>query len=378
MPRRRHPDEIFEPDDGWGDNDARVVQLGARSAPADRLAPRSLIEIMNLPPREYLIRGLLGAEEFSVWYGEPGCYKSFLMLYAALAVASGFDWFGRDVQRGIVVYVCAEGAAGIAKRLRAAIQRLDLDPETTKIFIITAAPDLCSGRADALTIAAHAERLAEEHGLPVRLVIIDTLSRAMPGANENAPEDMTAFIANIDTIRERTGAHVAVVHHSGKDTARGGRGHSALKGAADAEILVEKLGTISRATVMKSKDDEDGWSVTFNMELAELPGDPPASTLVLVPSDTPAPTSRPKLSPRERDALNKLHDLIADHGQTVASANIPPAARCVTLEAWRDALRKADLIDDGATGRQQWRRLKDSLRSAGLIAAWDDFIWTIQ
>jgi hypothetical protein len=38
----------------------------------------------------------------------------------------------------------------------------------------------------------------------------------------NLGQDMTAAVAAIDAVRAATGAHVAVVHHCGKDEARGG------------------------------------------------------------------------------------------------------------------------------------------------------------
>ena len=72
------------------------------------------------------------------------------------------------------------------------------------------------------------------------LVVIDTLARALAGGNENAPEDMGALIGNAKRIQEATGAAVLFVHHSGKDTSRGSRGHSSLKGAADLEIEVTR------------------------------------------------------------------------------------------------------------------------------------------
>ena len=53
------------------------------------------------------------------------------------------------------------------------------------------------------------------------IIEIDTLSRIMAGGDENNAADMTALIRNIDTLRAATGAHVVLVHHTGKDTARG-------------------------------------------------------------------------------------------------------------------------------------------------------------
>ena len=47
--------------------------------------------------------------------------------------------------------------------------------------------------------------------------------------NENSPEDMGKYVASCGRIREAGGTHVMVVHHCGKDLAKGARGHSSLR-----------------------------------------------------------------------------------------------------------------------------------------------------
>ena len=59
--------------------------------------------------------------------------------------------------------------------------------------------------------------------------------------DENNPRDMAAFIRCVGFVQERTGAHVLVVHHTGKDEGRGPRCHSSLRGAADAAIEITRL-----------------------------------------------------------------------------------------------------------------------------------------
>ena len=71
---------------------------------------------------------------------------------------------------------------------------------------------------------------------PLAIVVIDTLNRVMPGGDENSSEDMGAVIAAAKLIEREFDCVVLFVHHSGKDEAKGSRGHSSLKGATDAEI----------------------------------------------------------------------------------------------------------------------------------------------
>ena len=71
------------------------------------------------------------------------------------------------------------------------------------------------------------------------------MSRALAGGNENAPDDMGAFVTNIDKIRHALNTHLCIVHHSGKDRARGARGHSLLRAGTDAELEVVKTTALS-------------------------------------------------------------------------------------------------------------------------------------
>ena len=76
----------------------------------------------------------------------------------------------------------------------------------------------------------------------------------MGDGDENSGQDMGAFIRNVDTIRTATGAHICIVHHTGKDTARGARGHSSLRAATDTEIELTVSESISTAQVTKQRD----------------------------------------------------------------------------------------------------------------------------
>ena len=92
----------------------------------------------------------------------------------------------------------------------------------------------------------------------------------MAGGDENGPTDMTAFIANLDSLRDATGSHIMIVHHSGKDTAKGARGHSSLRAATDTEIELEVDGSIRTATATKQRDLEPQQPIVFQLKVHEL------------------------------------------------------------------------------------------------------------
>ena len=58
------------------------------------------------------------------------------------------------------------------------------------------------------------------------MIVVDTLSsRAMAGADENGSQDASlSSLRTVTILRKVSGAHLMVVHHSGKDKSRGAEG----------------------------------------------------------------------------------------------------------------------------------------------------------
>ena len=108
--------------------------------------------------------------------------------------------------------------------------------------------------------------------MPVRFLIIDTLARAMAGGEENSWKDMGEAVKTIDAVRESTGAHVCIIHHCGKDTAKGARGDSSLRAAIDTEIeVIHPEGDRYRtARVVKQRDLATIAPLVFSLEAVEV------------------------------------------------------------------------------------------------------------
>lgn len=223
--------------------------------PADRFAG-------GLPPT-WIVKGLLPKAELVVLFGESGSGKSFMALDLAGAIAQGLAWRGRKVKQGRVVYIAAEGAGGFRNRLNAYAKAHDLDLATLDLGVIKAAPNLMV-KDDAMDVCK-----AIIAGGPVSVVIIDTFAQVMPGANENAGEDVGKALQHCKGIHKATGAVVVLVHHAGKDSSKGARGWSGLRAAADAELEVVKSATGRLLRSTKQKDGEDG--LEWGFELGVVP-----------------------------------------------------------------------------------------------------------
>lgn len=261
--------------------------FAGQAAPTTRL---QLVPWDDLPEVAvtWLIKDFLPAGALAALYGKPGSYKSFMALYLAAAVATGTRAFDRETTQGDVIYIAGEGGAGLKKRRDAFTKHYGL-PAGTRVHFLRAQLDLRSKLDDAAALVDAVRAV----GSRPALLIVDTLARAFAGGNENASEDMGAFISVVGHLQDALGGPtVLLVHHSGKDEARGMRGHSSLYGAVDTELEVVKLSADDAAhrtgkmTVTKQKDGEDDFSLTYRLELVQLGHvDPTISSLVVVPEE---------------------------------------------------------------------------------------------
>ena len=217
------------------------------------------------------VEGLLTEGGASVVYGPSNCGKTFLVLSLAASVATGAPFRGNmAVDQGAVIYVALEGTRGARNRIEA-LKREGILPPDAPLFLCFAPVSLLA-RGHAAKLAASVKLAAEQSGLPCRLVILDTLARAMAGGDENSGKDMGNVVKAIDAVRAATGAHVCVVHHCGKDMAKGARGWSGLRAAVDTEIEISRPEgeTISTMWATKQRDLSPGEAMPFSLKQVTL------------------------------------------------------------------------------------------------------------
>jgi hypothetical protein len=224
--------------------------------------------------------------------------------------------------------------------------------------------------------------IAAEVGFPVALVIFDTLSRSIPGGDENRSEDMTRVIAAADAIRDELAATTLIVHHSGKDSTRGARGHSSLFAAADTVIaVVERVATIERV-----RDGTAGELFAFDLEVVDLGTDADGdrvTTCVVRPIDSPPTRPRAlQLSGVAKVALQALQEAASNHGKAMPeSSTIPRGVRAVEIARWRAQFKLRYGSDndgderDHDTVKKAFRRAREQLAQAGAVAVSDPFAW---
>ena len=336
---------------------------------------------VNLDAADF-VEGVISEGAMSVVYGESNCGKTFFMSDLALHVAAGMPWNGRAVEQGGVIYCALEGAHGISNRVAAFRQHHGLEDATLPFAIIPVSINLLDPTADTSKLIEAVQAAAKKMAMPVKLVVLDTLSRALAGGNENAPDDMGALVNSIDKIRQATGAHVCGIHHSGKDAAKGARGHSLLRAATDTEIEISRADpqSPSVAVVKKQREMEIEGTWAFSLQTVELGlnrRNKPVTSCVVVPMAAPAKTNQgPKLNDWERLALTAIQEVIGERGEMGYGSL--PRVKVVTVDSWRDRWFGRASIDDPVTKRVTWSRTKKRLINLRVVGFMEEKVWLIQ
>lgn len=339
------------------------------------------------------VEDLLGEAQFSVVYGESNCGKTFFALDLALHISLGRPWFNRAVEVGGVIYVAMEGGHGIRNRIASFRQHHGIEDATPPFAIVPSALNLLDPSTDTPKLIQAIQAAAQQIQAPVRLVVLDTLSRALAGGNENAPDDMGALVRNADAIRAATGAHLMFIHHTGKDTARGARGHSLLRAATDTEIEVTRdpETKTSIATVTKQRDLDTTGTFAFHLtpiELGKNHRQKPITSCVVTEATAPAeePGNRKrKLDPTSTLALRELHELFAREGSTEKisyelGANPILAAKRDTVRSWwvkRGVIQVEDVTRLSSAERMRVSRVIEKLKQNNKIGVHGEWLWPL-
>lgn len=305
--------------------DEAIARLDAHIA--DKPQPRDLLKLgftmaeakvhLDIP---YLVKGLFDRGQIVVIWGAPGSGKTFTTLSLSAHVAAGEPWCGRRTKPGRVLYVCAESTSKHLQNRASALKAKYPELQTAEVFFVPLAMDLLHGKQDIEDVIAAARALDE-----CVMIVVDTLAVTFGGGNENSPEDMGQYVSNIKRIRDETGAAVLVVHHCGKDEAKGMRGHTSLLGATDGELVVEidknapkgQSDRILKAGKLREGDSNSD-ICSFSLEVYQLGFDPEqdvVATCVMVPAAGLKVIRRPSA----KTELQLLSALEADHasGTTV-------------------------------------------------------------
>lgn len=221
----------------------------------------------EIKPIDWAVKGLIPTSGITVLYGASGSGKTFLAAHLALCIASGADFLKHKVKnRGTVIYLAAESPTSLERRL-AVMSKLDKTGyggykfSGQEVAIFKGNIDLFNKPDSVMeAIKVFFDPLLD----PIGICIIDTLSAAYAGLDENSG-DMALVVKQAENISRELLCPVVIVHHTGKDTTRGLRGHSSLRGNIEQALYVDYSNGQRSIKVDKIKDEKLGDEVSFDL-----------------------------------------------------------------------------------------------------------------
>lgn len=323
--------------------EAREARETAESAAPSAAPPAvarykmmSLDDVIAQPPPTWIIDGLLATKAVTILQGQWGIGKSFITLDWALSVATGSPWIEHGATTGPVIYIAAEGAGGMGKRVQAwAAKTGRALPGADRFIMIPEPVNLMDDTTPSAFVAALAVCGIENPAL----IVFDTLSRCTLGGEENSNSEMALAIARATQIAQETGAGILLVHHPGKSGDI--RGASAIPGNVETVIRVASEEGVLKVECEKMKDAAPFDPFYLMLQYVES-----ADSMVVVPASgaAMAGTREGVLTPNMRKVMDALCS--------------PSIAGCARHGELKEA--------SGITHPETFRRATDAVLNRGL------------
>jgi len=305
----------------------------------------SIADLYAMPPAQWLIDGVIAQKELTVLYAPPGEGKTFLALDFALHVAAGRDWNDHTVKGGRVLYIAGEGVSGLPARVKAWHAHNSCDP-VESFFILPQTVEMVDDEA-MFRLTNTIREMGE-----FDLIVIDTVARALAGAEENSATEMGKFIAACGRLQTDHNASVLGIHHSGKDVAKGMRGSSSLLGAVNTSMSCKRVDDNQiKLTFEKQKDIEIAEPINLDMVQVNV-GDGAigeASVALELASIIAEEKHKFQLTTNERLTMKALRNAVERCGKAPKSNRVQGMRLVVSLDEWREEGR--NLMD---TGKRSW------------------------
>jgi hypothetical protein len=256
--------------DRWFEEPTPTEPANDQPRPTGLYSILGVEDLLSRPPQRFILARHVPENSLGFVYGDPGTGKSFILLDWALHMAFAMpDWNGDALTApGAVAYIAGEGVSGMGQRIRswmAAHGKAREDIPANRFGLLHESINFMQP-TDVVKLA---DTLRAAMAGPLGLIVVDTVSRALPGADENLQKEMTLFVAACDALKQAFNCCVIGVHHSNK--AGDMRGSSVLKGAGDFVFkLNRKKGeSVGQLWCEKQKDAPDGWAEDYLFEITK-------------------------------------------------------------------------------------------------------------
>jgi hypothetical protein len=236
------------------------------------------------PVKSWLLKSLIPTVGHGLLSGQWGTGKTFVAFDLASSLWTMQPFHNHAVKRQCgVLLIAAEGADEVRLRLDAVVhakcggmQRVPFRwYETTPLLLQNSATELL------IEMAQQADdSLRQEFGLPLGLIIVDTVAACAGytrAGDESDPAAAQAVMNVLKTMAQRLRCFVLGVDHFGKNVESGTRGASSKESASD--LVLACLGdkaisgsiTNTRLAVRKNRGGKQGQEYAFSLRVVEMP-----------------------------------------------------------------------------------------------------------
>lgn len=336
----------------------------------------SAADFWQLPTPRFLVHPIIPASGVGSFFGASTSGKTFVALACVAALCEGGHWFGYPVKGGQrCVYVCLEGHAGLQRRVQAWERSNEAAfPEGVR-FLFDAFHLLDEDDVLALAAAIDAAGGAD-------VIVIDTLNRAAPGADENSAVDAGRILEAAKRLQSLVGGLILLVHHTGKDASKGMRGHSSLFAAMDVALEVVRMDGQRELRVSKVKDGEDGAVHPFRLEVVDLGLDDEGRAInsCVVSTDDEKheerlPRAKLPKGGNQKIVLDALRPLFrASHA--FGRAGAPPVRPCLTIDEAVDGTAP-HLVVEPKRRRERAQQAVTGLVASGVLGSNEGWLWLV-
>lgn len=227
-------------------------------------------ETYDVTEASWTFYNLFPAVGTAVIVGPSNSGKTFLEIEMARCLGTGKPFFSiepDEIGGTIFLFAGTEGSA-MDRRLAA------LQEDHALPISATSVQDLSGrGALKALydTVREEAERMEILFGVPLRMVVLETLSASGLLVDENSNAEAGRAMSNLGKLAEMLNVVFVTTHHPPKE-GRGTRGAGAITASADyvLEIFREGRDTLRRLELVKARDAEQRMIGTFSLVPVQL------------------------------------------------------------------------------------------------------------
>lgn len=226
-------------------------------------------KIESLSPDPYIIDNLMLRGGLTMLYGPSNSGKTSIAMDLGMSTATGIPWAGLKTQKSRVFYVASDANLSCKNKLIVCRPGCtdDFDDGSVSFHFITDTVNLVNKgySFESLTNTIDELSCGEIPGL----IIFDSLSACMAGADVNEAANISCVLATLHELQSTYGLGILLVQNTGKDGRRRENGHSLLRAAIDTSIaLSTTFGENPRKLVVtKQRDIEKIDPLCFDLKV---------------------------------------------------------------------------------------------------------------